>query len=100
MSQSLTLHFGLRFEPMSRPVEVNNIDTIPFDCDCNNFGPRFGFAYKRPKWGVIRGAYGVHFGEIFATTFGQTRLSPPGSYRVFVVLPIFGIYWPVWISRT
>jgi len=87
VSQSLTLHIGLRFEPMSRPVEVNNIDTIPFDCDCNNFGPRFGFAYKRPKWGVIRGAYGVHFGEIFATTFGQTRLSPPGSYRVFVGAP-------------
>ena len=87
LSQNLSLHVGLRYEPMSRPVEVNKIDTIPFGCDCNNLAPRFGFAYRSKTNGVIRGAYGVHFGEIFATTFGQTRLSPPGSYRVFVGAP-------------
>jgi hypothetical protein len=85
-SQNLTLHFGIRHEAMTRPVEVNHIDTMPFGCDCNNVAPRFGFAYRTNR-GVVRGAYGVHFGEIFATTFGQTRLSPPGSYRVFVGAP-------------
>lgn len=88
VSSKLSLHYGVRWEPMTRPNEVNRIDTMPFDSDLNNFAPRFGFAYRlRPGWGVVRGAYGVHFGEIFATTFGQTRLNPPGSFRVTVGAP-------------
>jgi len=87
-SQNLTLHYGVRWEPMTSPVEVNRIDRMPFDSDLNNIAPRFGFAYRlRPGWGVLRGAYGVHFGEIFATTFGQTRMNPPNSFRVTVGQP-------------
>jgi hypothetical protein len=82
----LTLNFGVRYEPMLRPVEVNHIDTVPFPCDCNNVAPRFGLA-QRTRAGVFRAAYGVHYGEIFATTYSQVRMAPPGSYRVAVPAP-------------
>jgi hypothetical protein len=46
LTRALTLHAGLRFELMTRPVEVNDLDQIPFPCDCNNAAPRAGFAYR------------------------------------------------------
>ncbi len=82
----LTLSFGVRFEPTTKPVEVNGLSTIPFRCDCNNFAPRLGFAY-RTKLGVLRGAYGTHFGEIFTATYTQERFNPPGNIRLNVVAP-------------
>ena len=85
-TRDLTLNFGLRFEPTTRPVEVNALSDVPFRCDCNNFAPRFGFAY-RTKLGVLRGAYATHFGEIFTATYTQERFNPPGNIRVNVVAP-------------
>ena len=85
-ARNLTLDFGLRFEPATRPVEVNGFSDLPFRCDCNNFAPRFGFAY-RTKLGVLRGAYGTHFGEIFTATYTQERFNPPGNIRVNVLAP-------------
>ena len=84
--RNLTLSFGLRYEPLTRPVEVYGRSKIPFGCDCNNFAPRFGFAYRTPL-GVLRGAYGTHFGEIFTATYTQERFNPPGNIRVSVVKP-------------
>ena len=85
-SRNLTLNFGLRWEPTTSPVEVNGLSKLPFDCDCNNFAPRFGFAY-RSGLGVLRGAYGTHFGEIFAATYTQERFNPPGNIRLSIVAP-------------
>ena len=85
-ARNVTLDFGLRFEPTTRPVEVNGFSDLPFRCDCNNFAPRFGFAY-RTKLGVLRGAYGTHFGEIFTATYTQERFNPPGNIRVNVLAP-------------
>jgi hypothetical protein len=86
-SRALTLHAGVRFGIMTRPVEVNDLDRIPFPCDCNNVAPRVGLAWRMGNRGVLRFAYGVHYGEIFATTYSQVRMSPPGSYRVIVGAP-------------
>jgi hypothetical protein len=88
VAPGLTVQAGVRYEPMTRPAEVNRLDTIPFPCDCNNIAPRLGFAHRLPRaWGALRAAYGLHYGEIFATTYGQVRMSPPGSYRVIVGAP-------------
>ena len=85
---NLTLHFGLRYKPLTKPLEVNDLTDIPFSCDCNNVAPRFGFAYRiNETWGAIRGAYGMHFGEIFPVTFGQARFNPPGNLRIRIAAP-------------
>ena len=83
VNSDLTIHWGLRYQPATSPHDVNGLSEIPYDCDCNNFAPRFGFAYRvSDRWGVLRGAYGIHYGEIFPVTFGQARFNPPGSVRV------------------
>lgn len=88
LSPNLHLDYGLRWEPVTTPIEVNRIDTIPYPCACANLAPRLGFAYRLPgDWGRIRAGYSLDYGEIFATTYSQVRLSPPSSYRVVVSLP-------------
>ncbi len=86
-TRDLTLSLGLRFEPITTPIEVNGLSELPYSCDCNNFAPRFGFSYRLNDWAVMRGAYGVQFGEIFAATYTQERFNPPGNIRVSVTAP-------------
>ncbi len=83
---NLKLSFGLRYEPLTRPVEVNGLSEVPYRCDCNNLAPSFGFAYRAPV-GVLRAAYGLQYGEIFAATYSQERFNPPGNIRVNAVAP-------------
>ena len=84
----LTLNMGLRYEPVTTPVEVNGLGSLPYPCDCNNLAPRFGFAYRpREGLGVIRAAYGLHYGEIFPATFGQDRFNPPHDLRLVATAP-------------
>lgn len=85
---NLTLQIGLRWEAAPTPQEVNHLNTVPYDCDCNNLAPRFGFAYRMPeRFGTLRGAFGVHFGEILPVTYSQIRLSPPGSVKLAIPAP-------------
>lgn len=85
---NLTLDFGLRYEAAGRPREVNRLNEVPYDCDCNNFAPRFGFAYRLPgMWGALRGAYGLHYGDILPVTYAQVRFSPPGSVKLAIPAP-------------
>ena len=84
--RDLTLSLSLRYEALTRPTEVNALSELPYNCDCNNFGPRFGFAYRTPG-GVFRGAYGLHYGEVFTATYSQQRFNPPGNVRLSIVAP-------------
>ncbi len=84
----LQVTYALRYSPVTRPYEVNHRNLVPYRCDCNNVAPQFGVAWRpHPRWGVLRAAYGLHYGEIFPTTFSQVRFSPPGSEKVVVVAP-------------
>jgi hypothetical protein len=84
----LTLSYGLRYQPALRPSEVNGLSEIPYDCDCNNLAPRFGFAWNLPRrGGVLRGAYGIHYGEIFPVTYQQVRFNPPQNIAVVIPEP-------------
>ena len=88
VSSDLTLMLGLRYQPAFAPSEVNHRSRIPFDCDCNNFAPRLGFAYRLGgNRGVLRGAYGLHYGEIFPVTYSQARFNPPGNINVVITAP-------------
>ncbi len=84
----LMLSYGVRFNPMVPPHEKSGLDNIHAQCDCNNLGPRFGFAYRLPgHLGVIRSAWGLHFGEIFQTTYQQVRWNPPNFQKFEVMVP-------------
>jgi len=87
---NLTVNFGVRYEPGPRPVEVNHLTELPYNCDCNNLAPTFGFAYKlKDKWGLVRGAYAAHYGEIFAVTYTQARFNAPRVINVNIPTPLF-----------
>ncbi len=88
VSDSLTLDLGLRYEPVTAPREVQGLTGIPYDCDCNNLAPRFGFAYRPGRGlGVWRGSYGLQHGQIFDVTYGQARFSPPHYVNVTLQAP-------------
>ena len=88
VSDALTLNLGLRYEPVTAPREVQGLTRIPYDCDCNNLAPRFGFAYRLGKrLGVWRGSYSIQYGQIFDVTYGQSRFSPPENLNIAVQAP-------------
>jgi hypothetical protein len=85
---NLTLNYGVRYQPVTTPSEVNHFETIPYPCDCNNVAPLFGFAYRLPRaWGVLRGGYSMQYGEVYPVTFQQVRFDPPWSNKVVVTAP-------------
>ena len=87
-SPTVTLNYGLRWQGVSRPREVNGRGNLAYSGDWNNLAPVAGAAVRLPEgWGVFRVAAGVHFGEIFPATFQQVRFSPPGSVKLVVVRP-------------
>jgi hypothetical protein len=84
----LNLQYGLRWQPARRPTEVNRFNVIPFDHDLNNLAPAAGFAYRLPnRLGVLRGATGTHFGEVFFVSYQQIRFSPPNNQKLVVNAP-------------
>ena len=87
VGRGINLNFGLRYEPVTRPLEVNRLSSVPVGCDCNNFAPLLGFAFQNPRFGVLRAAYGLHYGEIFAATYSQVRFNPPGNILLSAVDP-------------
>jgi hypothetical protein len=83
------IYLGLRYSLLTRPVEVNRLDRIPYPCDCNNFGPRFGLAWEA-GWGwLARASYAVSFGEIPPVTYQQIRNNLPLVRYVQVQNPDF-----------
>jgi hypothetical protein len=90
ISQRLALTYGVQWEPITRPAEAAGKSDLPFDSDWNNVGGSFGFAYRLPRnLGVVRGAYGLMYGQIFPPTYGQERLNLPYNTRIQVLTPNF-----------
>ena len=84
---NFTVSYGLRYQPVTGPTEVNHITPTNFECDCNTLAPQFGFAWRLPHGGVIRAGYGLQYGEIYPQTQQQLRWDPPGFLKVEVQAP-------------
>lgn len=112
ISPRLTLNMGLRWEmetPRSEaqnrqsgfdryainPVSgtpgivtfagVGGVSRYAHDFDKNNFGPRFGFAWR--PWGerlVLRGGYGLSYGPIYDGTGSANHVVGFGDVRQFL----------------
>ena len=89
----LTLHLGFRHQPFSRPVDVTGRSELAMDSDRNNVGGSFGFAYRLPgEAGVLRGAFGTQYGDIFPVTYGQDRLNAPHTVTSVIQRPDLATY--------
>jgi hypothetical protein len=103
VSPKLTLNLGVRYEFSPPWIETNNgisnfdIDTDPANprfllagelddgrfgralmrTDTNNFGPRFGFAYRALSKTVVRGGYGMFFANYEGTGGAQFMENNP-----------------------
>lgn len=89
-ASNLTVNLGLRWQPGVAPHEVNGLTTIPFSCDCNNLAPRAGFAYRPPgNRGLVRGAFGLQYGDLYPVTFQQLRWNQPRFQKIEVQAPFF-----------
>ncbi|MEN6533575.1 MAG: TonB-dependent receptor [Bryobacteraceae bacterium] len=84
----VTISMGLRYSPVTHPIEVDNRNIFTYANDLNNIAPQFGLAWRLPKdLGTMRVAYGLHYGEVYPVTFQQVRFSPPGNYKIVVPNP-------------
>jgi hypothetical protein len=87
VTNSLQIYIGVRHTLSTVPVEVNNLNSLPYKTDWNNFSPRFSFAWRAPAQWLVRGSYSISYGEILPVTYSQVRLNPPGSITVQVANP-------------
>ena len=82
-----TVNYGVRYSPVTAPTELRHLTPIDFNCDCNTFAPQFGFAWRIHGGGLIRAAYGLHYGDIYPQTLQQGRWDPPNFLKVEVQAP-------------
>ena len=87
LGSRLQIYYGLRYNLVSTPVEVNGLNQLPYGCDCNNFSPRFSIAWRGPGGWTVRTGYTVSFGQVFQVTYGQVRFNPPLVHRLQVMGP-------------
>jgi hypothetical protein len=74
----LLLNWGLRYEVLTVPHEVNHLFEFIHDTDANNFAPQFGFAWSSARAGiVVRGGYGIAFGNLTLATWNRQASNPP-----------------------
>jgi Carboxypeptidase regulatory-like domain/TonB dependent receptor-like, beta-barrel len=61
-------------------------ENTPYNTDTNNFGPRFGFAYRALAKTVVRGGYGMFYDSPQIESLASTNDFPPDTLR------------PIWTS--
>lgn len=103
-TERLTLNYGIRYDlfALSQPAVQNpntallagGLDTSRINRDSNNWGPRFGFAYKVKRSGstVIRGGWGMYYARTPSIMQG-TAMSQNGiQVQTYTLLSGFPTY--------
>jgi hypothetical protein len=81
----VTVTLGLRYEPLPKPAEAYNRTPLPYRCDCNNFGPQVGLAYRLgERWGTVRAGYALEYGLILPSVYATMRYNSP-FYQSFIL---------------
>jgi len=109
VTAKLTLNLGVRWEMSTPRWEMNNrqsgfdframnpVSGTPgimtfagvsagqyaHDFDKNNYGPRFGFAYRLSGRTVVRGGYGISYAEPYFSSTGNALTSGFGLFGTF-----------------
>jgi hypothetical protein len=103
VTQNLTLNMGLRWEYFGKPYDLfdriatfdlatgqqllagqNGTPRNLIDADKNNFGPRFGFAWRAlgTESLVVRGAYGLFYSPPIGNDFRSRGFQDPFAFLV------------------
>ena len=77
VTPKLTLNLGVRYDVITGALS-ENVDLPPFllpgrPLDKNNIGPRTGFAYSLDDRTVIRGGWGLYFGDMRRSESGTAN---------------------------
>lgn len=88
VAPNLQLSLGLRYELVTAPIEVNGLTQFPFSADTNNWSPQIAFAWS-PGGGriIVRGGYGISYGEILPATYQLARFNPPEVQTISIQNP-------------
>lgn len=86
LNNKLTISYGARWEPWTKPNDAMGLSQVPFDADWNNIGGHLGLAHRAPR-GVVRASFAALNGAVFPITFGQDRLNPPYNFSVAINAP-------------
>lgn len=87
VNSKLQLYFGLRYNALTAPSEVNQLNTLPYSCDCNNFSPRLSISYQLPRKWVLRTSYTLSYDQIPPVTSQQVRYNAPLVHYVQIQNP-------------
>jgi hypothetical protein len=85
-SSKLTLTYGVRWEPWTRPIDKTGLSQLNIRPDWNNLGGEAGFAYRLRR-GVLRGAAAALYGQVYPINYGQDRFNPPNNTYVYILAP-------------
>ncbi len=105
LASRVQLYWGLRYNADATPVEVRDLDRLPYGCDCNNFSPRLSLAFQLPAAWVLRTGYTVSFAQVQPVTYQQVRNNTPLVHYIQIqnpdlVEPLRGINWKAPDART
>jgi len=87
IARRVSLYYGVRYNLVTAPTEVNGYHPPPYGADLNNVSPRWGLAVDLGRGWMLRQTYTVSFDEIPPVTYQQVRFNLPHVRNVQIQNP-------------